>query len=278
MTDLLPLAGKFSMLAFLVSGMLATGMEIAPKRVAAPLREPRFVISAIVLNFILSPALAWLLARAFRLDGGLTAGLMLIGSAAGAPFLPRLLLTAGCPLDRGVALMVLLTVGTMVFLPVALPRVIPGFAADPWEVARPLLAWLALPLAAGMLLKRLAPRLAVRAAPPLGKTSSVCLLVFFCLILAQHSIALLGLFGSGALLAAALHAALLFTAGWRTGRADGGVLGLASCARNFGAALVPAATSLRDPRVTLMLVAGAIAGLVVSFTAASWLKRKAPTV
>lgn len=278
MTDWLPLAGKLSMLAFLVSGMLATGMEIAPNRITAPLREPRFVLSAIALNFILSPALAWLLARAFRLDGGLTAGLMLIGSAAGAPFLPKLLQTAACPLDRGVALMVLLTAGTMVFLPIALPRVIPGFAADPWEVARPLLAWLALPLAAGMLLKRLAPRLAACLAPPLGKTGSVCLLVFFCLILAQNSIALLGLFGSGAMLAAALHAALLFTAGWRTGRADGGVLGLATCARNFGAALVPAATSLRDPRVVLMLVAGAIAGIVVSFSAAFWLKRKALSV
>jgi hypothetical protein len=79
-----------------------------------------------------------------------TAELMLIGSAAAAPFLHRLLQTAGCPLDRGVALMILLTAGTMVFLPVALPRVIPGFAANPWEVARPLLTWLALPLVAGM--------------------------------------------------------------------------------------------------------------------------------
>lgn len=274
----LPLVGKLSLLAFLVSGMAATGMEIAPGRIAAPLREPRIMLPALGLNFILSPALAWLLAGAFRLDRGLAAGLMLIGGAAGAPFLPKLLKAAGCELDRGVALMALLTAGTMVFLPFALPHMISGFTADPWEIARPLLVWLALPFAGGMLIKRFAPRLSARVAPPLGKAGSVFLLVFFVLLLVEQFGALLGLFGSGALVAAALHAALLFAAGWWIGgrhHESGGVLGLATCARNFGAALVPAATSLRDPRVTLMLVAGAIAGIVVSFTAAFWLKRKA---
>ena len=49
-----------------------------------------------------------------------------------------------------------------------------------------------------------------------------------------------------------------------------GVLGLATTGRNFGAALVPAASSFSDPKVTLMIVVGAI----VSFIAAGWVRRR----
>jgi len=54
-----------------------------------------------------------------------------------------------------------------------------------------------------------------------------------------------------------------------------GVLGIATAARNFGAALVPAASSFSDPKVTIMIIVGAIVCLVVSFLAAGWLRRKA---
>lgn len=52
-----------------------------------------------------------------------------------------------------------------------------------------------------------------------------------------------------------------------------GVLGIATTARNFGAALVLAATSFSDPKVTIMIIVGAIVCLIVSFLAAGWLRR-----
>jgi bile acid:Na+ symporter, BASS family len=277
MPTIVHLAEKLSLLAFLTGSMGATGLALAPRELAVPLRDGRFVALTLGLNFLLAPVLAWLLAGLLGLDRSLANGLLLIGGAAGAPFLPKLLEIAHGDLARGVAMMALLTAGTLVFLPIALPRMIAGCDAQPWEIALPMLLWMVVPLLAGMLVKRLRPALAVRLAAPLAKAGSLFLLIFFALLLAEHARALLGLFGSRAVLAAALHAALLFLAGWWLGGPSvktRGVLGLGTATRNFGAALVPATTSLRDPQVVLMLVASAIAGSALSFSAAAWVKRR----
>ena len=275
MPTIVQLAEKLSLLAFLLGSMGATGLTLAPRELAVPLRDRRFVVSALGLNFLLSPLLAWLLGLFLNLDQSLANGLLLIGGAAGAPFLPKLLEIAHGNLARGVAMMALLTAGTLIFLPLALPRMIEGCDAQPWEIALPMLLWMILPLVAGMLVKFSYPSLALRLAAPLAKFGSIFLLIFFGLLLTEHARALLGLFGSRAVLAAALHATILFAAGWWLGRANTRAgLGLGSATRNFGAALVPATTSLRDPQVILMLVASAIAGSALSFSAAAWIKRR----
>ncbi len=49
--------------------------------------------------------------------------------------------------------------------------------------------------------------------------------------------------------------------GWLVGGSKSqvrGVLGLSTTARNFGAALVPASNSFTDPKVTIMIIVGAI--------------------
>ena len=277
MLTIIHLAEKLTLLAFLTGSMGATGLALAPRELGEPLRDGRFVAFALGLNFLLAPALAWLLASLLGLDRSLANGLLLIGGAAGAPFLPKLLEVARGDLARGVTLMVLLTAGTLVFLPLALPRMIPGLEADPLEIALPMLLWMAVPMLAGMLIKQWRPVLAARLASPLAKAGSLFLLIFFSLLLTEHAHALLGLFGSRAVLAAVLHAALLFIAGWWLGGPGvrtRGVLGLGTATRNFGAALVPATTSLRDPQVVLMLVASALAGSLLSFSAAAWVKRQ----
>lgn len=277
MPTIVHFAEKISFLAFLTGSMGATGLALVPRELVVPLRDGRFVAVALGLNFLLAPVLAWLLAGLLGLDRSFANGLLLIGSAAGAPFLPKLLEIARGDIARGVAMMALLTAGTLVFLPLALPRMIPGCDAKPWEIAMPMLLWMVVPLVAGMLVKQLRPTLAARLASPLSKAGSLFLLIFFVLLLAEHARALLGLFGSRAVLAAALHAALLFIVGWWLGgpRVETrSVLGLGTATRNFGAALVPATTSLRDPQVVLMLVASAIAGCALSFSAAAWVKRR----
>ena len=52
-----------------------------------------------------------------------------------------------------------------------------------------------------------------------------------------------------------------------------GVLGLATAARNFGAALAPA-DCLDDPDVTVMVIVGALVCIVVTFAAAGWVRRR----
>ena len=112
-----------------------------------------------------------------------------------------------------------------------------------------------------MLVKSGAATLAARAAPVLAKIGNASLLLFFVLLIALNVRLLLGVIGSGAILVALLYFAGLFIIGWLLGGSKPevrGVLGLATAARNFGAALVPAASSFKDPKVTIMIIVGAI--------------------
>jgi BASS family bile acid:Na+ symporter len=88
-------------------------------------------------------------------------GLLLLGTAAGAPFLPKLAQIAKGNLAFGVGLMVLLMVVTVGYLPLVLPILLPGVSVNPAEIARSLFLLMLLPLAARLLLKpgsRLPPR------------------------------------------------------------------------------------------------------------------------
>jgi predicted Na+-dependent transporter len=52
---------KLSLFTFVVSSMLAVGLSLGLKSQLSPLRDVRFVLVALSLNFILAPALAWML-------------------------------------------------------------------------------------------------------------------------------------------------------------------------------------------------------------------------
>jgi len=277
MADLLDLILRLAVIAFIVSSMLGVGLGLGLSAILAPLRDVRFVLRALLLNFILAPAFAWLLTVIIPLQTGYTIGLLLIGGAAGAPFLPTLVKTARGNLVSSVALMTLLTIGTLLFMPFALPFMIPGLRADAWTIARPLLLLIVVPLIIGMLGAALVPSRAKRAAPILIEISNAFLLLLFVLLIALNIRSLLGVIGSGAMATVVLYMTGLFVAGWMFGGANPeirGVLGLGTAARNFAAALVPAASNFRDPAVSIMLVISAIVCLVISFIAARWLRQR----
>ena len=125
---------------------------------------------------------------------------------------------------------------------------IPGLQVDAWSIARPLLLFIVIPLAAGMFVKSCAAAFAARAAPVLAMIGNAALLLFLVLLIALNLRALLGIVGSFVVVAAVLYFAGLFGIGWLLGAAKPearGVLALATTARNFGAALAPAANSFR---------------------------------
>lgn len=253
------------------------GLSLSLSTILASLRDIRLLLRALGLNFILAPALAWLLTVMIPLQRGYAIGLLLLGGAAGAPFLPMLVKTARGDLVLSIALMALLTVGTLFFMPFALPLMIPGLQADPWSIARPLILFIVLPLLIGMLTAARIRSLAVRAGGIFMKIGTAFLLLFFVLLIALNVRALLGVVGSGAIVIVVLYVTALFAAGWMFGGAQPevrGVLGLGTSARNFGAALVPAVSNFRDPAVTDMVIVSAIVCVVISFIAARWLRRR----
>src|SRR5262249_26296780 len=88
--ELMQKATSVTMLFFVVSSMLAMGLDLTVGQIIAPLRNVRLVVLSLLANFVLMPLGAVVLAALLRLDQPLGVGLLLLGAAAGAPFLPKL--------------------------------------------------------------------------------------------------------------------------------------------------------------------------------------------
>src|SRR3954447_19797721 len=111
--DLLNKAATIAMLSFVVSSMLAMGAGVTLAQIIKPLRDVGLVVLALFSNFVLMPLGAFALAKALWLDEQLGIGLLLLGCAAGAPFLPKLAELAKGSLPFAVGAMVLLMVVTV---------------------------------------------------------------------------------------------------------------------------------------------------------------------
>jgi bile acid:Na+ symporter, BASS family len=275
MTEVARIVAKIALMTFLVSSMLAVGLSLTPRAILASLSNARLVLTALALNFLLAPAFAVALTKLIPIERPHAIGLLLLSGAAGAPFLPKLVQDAHCDLGVAVALMTLLTAGTTLFLPFGLPLIIPDLQASPWSIARPLLIFMLTPLAVGMLMH--GQGLLVLAAPILARLANTSALVLIILLIALYFRDLLGIVGSGAIAACVIFIAGLFAAGYFLGGSQvdtKGALGLATAARNIGAALVPASQNFSDSRIILMVVCCTIVTLLMLLPTAAWLRLK----
>src|SRR5260370_32521451 len=145
--QLLSKAVPITMLAFVVSSMLAVGLIVTFQQIVGPLRNGKLVFLALLANFVLMPLGALAIATLLRLDQPLGIALLLLGAAAGAPFLPKLAGIAKGNLAFAVGLMVLLMVLTVGYMPLVLPQLLEGASVASGKIARSLVLLLLFPLA-----------------------------------------------------------------------------------------------------------------------------------
>jgi BASS family bile acid:Na+ symporter len=275
MAEVLAVVARVAVLTFVVASMLATGLSLRGRDILAPLGRVGLVLLALVANFVLAPLAAYWLAKAVALAPAHAAGLLLLGGAAGAPFLPKLAELARGDLAYSVALMFLLTAGTVLFMPLVLPLLIPGLEASPWGIARPILLQMALPVAVGLLVRSRFERVACRLKPVLAWVTNVSLVLLVVLLLGLNAGAMVGTVGSGASAASALFVSLCLAVGYLLGGPDREarkVLALGTAQRNIAAALVTATSSFADPEVVVMLLVATLVGLILILLAARYFR------
>ena len=263
---LLSKAANVAMLSFVISSMLGMGAGLTVGQILKPLRNIRLVVLALLANFVLTPLGALALAKLLWLDEPLGVGLLLLGCAAGAPFLPKLAQLAEGNLAFAIGAMVLLMVTTVIYVPIVLPLLIPGVSVDPRSIAGSLVLFMLLPLGAGLLLKALFERLAAWLKPIVDRISNISLVSLVLFISAANIDKVLQVFGTRGILAGILFITLGFGIGWLLGGADAGarrVMALATSQRNIAAALVVAGESLDDPKVVVMVIVVAILSLII---------------
>ena len=264
--ELLSKAATVAMLSFVVSSMLAMGAALTVSQIFDPLRNARLVVLALVANFVLMPLGAFALAKVLWLDEPLGVGLLLLGCAAGAPFLPKLAQLAKGNLPFGVGAMVLLMVITVAYLPIVLPLLLPGVTVNPVRIAQSLVLLMLLPLAIGLFVKARYDATAARVKPTLDWLSNVSLILLIALITVVNFDKVLQVFGTRGILAGLLFIALGFCIGWMLGGPGNDtrpVLALATAQRNIAAALVVGSQSFSDPKVVVMVIVVAIVGLII---------------
>lgn len=272
MTGLLPLLTTVAAVIFVTTSMVSAGLVVRPLELVPPLRQGRVIGAAIIANFIGAPIIAWAIGRLLRLQPDHATGLLLLGFAAGAPFLPKLAAIARARVPVAVTLMFVLVIGTVAILPVAASRIASGAAAPAWDIARPLLLLVALPLGAGLLVRARWERAGARAEPVLRRASDAALVAFVALVIASHAGALWAVVGTGAILAAALFVFLCGAFAHLIGGPDAGVrrvIVLSAAQRNVAAALVTAGAALSDrPGVIVMVLVTDVVAIVLLLIAA----------
>jgi bile acid:Na+ symporter, BASS family len=264
--ELLQKATSVAMLIFVLSSMLAMGLGLTVSQIITPLRHARLVVLSLLANFVLMPLAAVALAALLRLDPPLGVGLLLLGTAAGAPFLPKLAQIAEGNLAFAVGLMVLLMVVTVGYLPLVLPVLLPGVSVNPAKIARSLFLLMLLPLAGALAIKARFAVAAARTKAVLDRVSNLSLMLLVVLITAANINNVLAVFGTHGILAGLLFIAVGFGIGWLLGGPGMDtrwVLALGTAQRNIAAALVVGSQSFSDPKVVVMVVVVAIVSLLV---------------
>ena len=268
------------LMAFMASNLLSVGLELDLKTVLGPLRDVRFVLLVVAWDWLLCPALAELLVDILPIAKPYAIGLLLIGMAPAAPFLPMMVRRAGGDLAYTAAFMLISAVGTVIVMPPALPLLAPGLAVDAWIVARPLVLLLLLPMAVGLLVRAQLPGLAPRIGTVVRLFAGATTLLLLVLVATVYWRGFVDAVGSYAIGAQLLFAAATTAGAWLTGlgMAPGrrSALSLGVCTRNLGAAFAPLLEVTVDPRTTVMIALAVPITLLVSYGAALWFAGRSP--
>ena len=279
--EILHKASTVAMLSFVVSSMLAMGTGLTVGEVVEALRNPRLIIVALLANFVLMPLGALALAKVLWLDEPLGMGLLLLGCAAGAPFLPKVAQLSRGNLPFAVGAMVLLMIITVGYLPIVLPLLLPEVTVNPARIAQSLIVLMLLPLAVGLFVKARHGRLSARVKPFLDRLSSISLVLLILLISIVNFDKVLQVFGTRGILAGLLFIAFGCLMGWLFGGPGDDtrrVLALGTGQRNIAAALVVGSQSFTNPGVTVMVAVVAIVGLVTLMPLAGMFGRRVPAI
>jgi BASS family bile acid:Na+ symporter len=269
---------QVSMLVFVVSSMLAMGFSLTVPKIIAPLKNIRLVLLALAVNFIAVPIVAWGIQQVIGLDQDIYTGLIILATAAGAPFLPKLAEAAKGNAAFSVGLMVMLMVVTVVYMPLVLPLLLSGVEIHPWDIARSLIILMLLPLVLGLLTKARWSTIAEGLQPHMAQASSfaIMFLLVGAIILAWSDI--VGLIGTGGFLALVALFVISMAIGYFAGGSEPGmrsVMGLGTAQRNVSAAMVVGAQNFSDsPNVLTTIVVGALVGLVILLPLAGELGRR----
>lgn len=257
---------RFAVPVFVIATMLNVGLTQKPSEILRYLRKWPYALRMLVANFIVVPLVMILILRITSLPPAQQTGLLVFSLGAGAPFLIKLTELAKHQLALGAAIVMLLALATIAYMPLVLPLVVKGATVNAWAIARTLLRQMLLPIIVGMLVAQFLVGLTRAVQPWIALLSNIALCVVLIATFVGYFPSLGSIITSGALLAALVFILVAFGVGYVAGWGkdhleDVGALGTAQ--RNTAAGLIVAAQDVTDPNVLVTVTLASTVGLVL---------------
>ena len=269
--------GTLGVLVFIVTSMLGMGFSLTVPQIIAPLKNTRLLVLSLVANFVVVPILVLLIVRFLPLSEGLQIGLILVGLAAGAPFLPKLVQVAKGDMAFTAGLMVLLMVATVIYLPIVLPFVLKGVQINPIEIAKSLILLMLIPLAIALFIRARYQEAAIGLIPTMTMATNLSLVVLFIGYFVAYFSEIIGVVGTGGILAAIILIIGAAVVGFLMGGKSMDtkkVLALGTGQRNLAAAFAVATSNFAaNPEVLVEIMVVSLIGLAILMVIAGQLGR-----
>lgn len=255
MVDALELVLNVAIAVFIAGVLFTSGLEVTIGQALRPMKNAGLVARTLTANVLVVPAVAYAMSIYFPLERPYMIGVLLYGFSAGAPYTPKLVSAAAGDVPNSIAATMLLTVLTIVYMPFLLPWLVPGTEIGIWEIAKPLLLQMFVPLMVGLAIRHSSESAADKVHKPANIVVNLSAVTFLALALVLHWDELAATVGTGAISSAVALTLIAFGVGYLLGpgRIQGRVtLGLITTARNIGAAATIATANFRDePRVLI---------------------------
>ena len=244
-------------LVFVLGTIISMGLGLTVAEITKSLRNIRFVIMALLANFVVVPIAAFLLIRLFSLGESLAVGLLLVSLAAGAPGLPKMAEFAKVDKAAATSLMALLVVATIIVLPIALPILLTGITVTFWDIASGLVYLILIPLAVSLFVRERWTEFAIANQHYFTQASTFSLLALMVLMVVLNFSNVIGLIGTGGLLASLILVIVAAVGGYLFGSVSGAdrwVQALGAGQRNIAAAMVVATMNFGSEEVVMVVV------------------------
>ena len=248
------------------------GLNTTTRDLSYLIHRPGLLARSLLSMYVVMPAVAVLLALVFDFPVTVERSLMMLAISPVPPLLPKREMKAGGNENYALGLMAILALTAIVVMPLELLMLQRVVGRDlemaSGAVVRVVLVSILLPLAAGMAVRSVMPKVADWLEKPLGLVTNVLLPLSILVLLAIAGPAIWELMGNGTLIAIIVFVIVGFGVGHVLGAPDPDqsvVLAMSTACRHPAVALSLAAANFPGERfgatILLCLLVGVIAGM-----------------
>jgi len=278
LATLIPLAMKASIVLL----VFVLGLNVRPQDAAYLFRRPGKLMRFMLSMNVVMPLFAAGVVAAFDLHPAVEIALITLAVSPIPPLLPRKSLKAGGRASYTFGLLVAAALLAIVFVPVAVDLLGRAFGRparmSPAAVAQLVLLSVIAPLAAGMVLRQVAPRFSERMAKPVSLAATILLFASVLPVLITAWPAIVSLIGNGTVVAIAAFILLGLAVGHLLGGPDPDdrtVLAFCTAFRHPGVAIAIAGVNFPGQKlVSAAVLLYLLVSAVVSFPILAWRRRQ----